>query len=85
MLGGAFTVSRSEVLPFAGRAMDADDRDAPGLVRVLARVYGWADSLAAVEETVRAERRAGGIFGGGVDSVGGSCGCAGGLTRKQRG
>ena len=56
------TVSLSDVLPLAGRAMDAEGRVEPGLLCRLARVYGCADSRAAVEEAVRAERRAGGIL-----------------------
>lgn len=67
------TVSRSEVLPFAGRAIDAEDRVEPGLLCLLARVYGCADSLAALVEAVRAERRAGGMFGG-LSDFGRCCG-----------
>lgn len=59
LLGGALTVRRSDVLPAAGRAMDADELT----TRALVRLYGSVESLAAVTglETVRAERRAGGM------------------------
>lgn len=71
LLGGAFTVNRSDVLPFAGRAMEADDGAGLGLVLVLvlARVYGCAASLAIVPDTVRAERRAGGMMAAVVGRV----------------
>lgn len=59
LLGGALTVRRRDVLPAAGRAMDADELT----TRALVRLYGSVESLAAVTglETVRAERRAGGM------------------------
>jgi hypothetical protein len=56
------TVRRREVLPLAGRAMEAEGRVGGGLSRRLARVYGCAASRAAVDEAVRAERLAGGIM-----------------------
>ena len=61
LLGGALTVSRSEVLPLAGRAMDAEGRVEPGLVCLLVRAYGSVIARAVREEAVRAERRAGGM------------------------
>lgn len=54
-------MSRKDVLPFAGRAMEADERAASGLFFELVLVYGCAESLAEVEATARAERRAGGM------------------------
>lgn len=62
LLGGALTVNLREVLPFAGRAIDAEGRVEPGLLCLLALVYGWVASRVAVVEAVRAERRAGGIL-----------------------
>ena len=56
------TVRRNEPLPVEGRAIDAEDLEASGLVRALARVYGKAESRVLLDETVRAERRLGGMM-----------------------
>lgn len=60
LLGGALTVSRREVLPLAGRAMDADGRAEEGLVRLSVRKYGCVFAFGWLE-AVRVERLAGGM------------------------
>jgi hypothetical protein len=62
--GAAFTVSLSDCFPLSTGERDSDAVEgcAEGLpLRVLARVYGCAESRAWVEETVRVDRRVGGI------------------------
>jgi len=63
LLGGALTVRRSLLLEMRSTEAEEEEEACCGvLLRVLALLYGCADSRAAVEDALRAERRVGGMM-----------------------